>query len=579
MGNILPSNIIAAASQMDPISMEDLIAMHTKWKEGDGENIGILRSVSGISSTISSSTLIWMIARSHKGLSTTQHRILLGLSICDLISSLGYSTFSSIAPSDNNYFVWNARGNEATCDAQGFLLGFGVFGGLFYNATLCLYYVAVVNKGKGEDYIRTKIEPFLHGIPTVLGLAYSIAFLAGNHLNDAGGGGCIAPFHYPPHCQGYDVGDVRDGFEIPCGRGIEGADTFMILQMMGLFIPATIIIASLSTIYRGVKKQENKLSRYSVRALNLNSSSLWKRMKTNLRQSSSSTNTHPAMRSNNMQSESRAIMHRAFQYSAAWFLSYGTYTLVVITKRQIVFLYLSNIFTPLQGFFNVCIYMYPKVISARKPKRGQDKKVSWYQAISMAFWSRGKENKRNCPRPQTSNLRDGRNNHPLRSIMKKYTNVDARMVKPPHFFRHKNKSAKDEKIHDRRERQEEEEKCEIQPPSNMLVSDRHSKVSQMIYTPNITYPGPVTVIHSEIDSTVQDVGEGTAASETSDHEGTPSEAFVSGEGDGKEEFSTGLDDNIKQYESSSSIGEDFSTECNDAAITTSFVKNETEMKI
>ncbi len=529
-------------TQMDPMSMEDLIVAFTEWKEGHSKNLGILRGLSGITSVISSSALIWMIARSHKGLSTTQHRIILGLSISDLISSLGWSTFNSTAPSELDYWVWNARG-KPTCDAQGFLIAFGIAGGLWYNAMLCLYYVAVVKYGKNEDYIRTKVEPFLHGIAIVVALAYSIVGLVRNHFNEGDGyGACNSPVYFPPHCYGYDVGDVRDSFEIPCGRGSEGGDTFAILVVVAIFIPAVIIIASLVSIYRAIKKQENKLSRYGTSALNLSPPSLWKRIKMSLsRRSSSSNNARPATRSNNMQSQSRAIMQRAFQYSAAWFFSYGMFTVAVITKYQMVFLYLATIFAPLQGFFNLCIFMYPKVKSAKKPKRGQNKKVSWYQAISIAFWSRGKENKHKRLRPQTSNLRDGRNNRPLRVSMKKNTKDNApQMIKTPHFFRDKNKTTKDKKIYDRRESQEEEEKYEIQSPHNMLDPDRHSKVSQLTYAPNTTHHTcPVTVTHPEIDSTVQDVGEGADASETSDHEGPASE--------GKEGSLTGL------VESSSSM--------------------------
>ncbi len=423
-----------------------------------------------------------MIARSHKGLSTTQHRILLGLSIFDLISSLGWSTFGSTTPSDNNYLVWNARGNEASCTIQGFFLCLGSIGGLWYNAMLNVYYVAVVNFGKSEDYIRTKIEPFLHSMPIVVALTFSIIVkLVGNHLNDGGYGNCITAVHHPPHCQGYGVGDVRDGYEIPCYRGSEGADTSQIVGMAVMLIPAVIIIVSLVSIYRAVKTQENKLKKYGMNTSNPNSSSLWMRIKTSLsRRSPTSTNTHPAIRSNNMQSQSRAVMQKAFQYSAAWFFSYGVYILSRYTYEHIAFVYVTATFTPLQGFFNSCIYMYPKVKSAKSHKRGQDK-VSWGKAISIAFWSKGKETRKcNRARPQTTNLRDGRN-RPLRA--KKNTNDnDARMIMTPHFFHRNKQTTKDKKTRRREPREEDEEKSEIQPPANMVVSNRH-KVSQLSSAP------------------------------------------------------------------------------------------------
>ncbi len=179
---------------MDPYPMEDLIEWSKEWKEGDGKNLTILRGVSGITSTISSSTLIWMMARSYDGLSTTQHRLLLGLSICDILSSLSHSMFNATAPSEDAYDTWNARGNEVTCDAQGFLLAVGTFGGLFYNAALTLYYLAVIKFGKSNEYIRRKIEPFLHGIPIVAAMTHSIIRLVGNHFNNNGMGSCWATF-------------------------------------------------------------------------------------------------------------------------------------------------------------------------------------------------------------------------------------------------------------------------------------------------------------------------------------------------------------------------------------------------
>ncbi len=99
--------------------------------------------------------------------------------------------------------------------------------GQLYNASLNVYYVAVVKHGKSEAdiRIRSKMEPFLlHGVPIVwiVALTYTIVLLARKHLNDAGAGICTSPVYYPPHCYGYDVGEIRDGFEIPCGRGSDG---------------------------------------------------------------------------------------------------------------------------------------------------------------------------------------------------------------------------------------------------------------------------------------------------------------------------------------------------------------------
>ncbi len=528
------SNEIFAISQMDPIPLEDLIAMNVEWKEGHGKNISIIRSVFAITSTISSCTLIWMITRSHKGLSTTHHRILLALSICDFISSLGYSTFNFTSPSDSEYLVWNARGDEASCDAQGFLVLLGMSGGLFYNASLNLYYLAVVKFGKSEDYIRTKIEPFLYGVPILLSLTYSIVGLARNHSNDDGYGVCSSVVHYPPYCYGYELGEVRDCFKIPCGRGSEGAESFLNGALVLMCIPVIIMIASLVIIYRTVKEQENKLSKYGIGALTLDSHqhravgtcSLWKRIKMVITQSSLSTNSHHSIRSNIMQSQSRAIMHKAFQYSFAWFLSYGIFVpFLMIPDFPTTLLYIVGISMPLQGFFNLCIYMYPKVVSARKRKRGQENmKVSLWQAISEAFWSRGKKRKRNLvPRTQSSaNLRGNRNRPFLRT--RNHTDGDTHgMMKSPQFSREK--ITKDK--HTRCREPQEEEKGEIQSSTDL------QNVSHLTFAPSLTHDVPDT--HHVMNCSVEEVREG-ASLEARD------------EGSGNEEFLDGLNDNTKQDE-------------------------------
>mmetsp|Transcript_5460 Transcript_5460/g.6315 ORF Transcript_5460/g.6315 Transcript_5460/m.6315 type:complete len:124 (-) Transcript_5460:606-977(-) len=65
-----------------------------------------------------------------------------------------------------------------------------------------------------------------------------------NHFNDNGSGVCAAPVYIPRHCEGYDVGDVRDGFEIPCYRGSEEVDTIAIMIMIvaGIWILYTVLL-------------------------------------------------------------------------------------------------------------------------------------------------------------------------------------------------------------------------------------------------------------------------------------------------------------------------------------------------
>lgn len=96
--------------QEDPIPYEQLL------KDG-AESLShkkataIIQSSLAIVSLISSSVLIWMINRSTSRLSTTYHRLLLGMSVADILYSLSLAHFNTTAPSEMSYKVWNARGN------------------------------------------------------------------------------------------------------------------------------------------------------------------------------------------------------------------------------------------------------------------------------------------------------------------------------------------------------------------------------------------------------------------------------------------------------------------------------------
>ena len=105
----------------DIIPMETLTAMSAEYKYGHGKSLSIIRSTSAIISVISSCCLIRMIMTSKDRLSSTYHRLLVGMSIGDILYSLPQATFGAMSPNDMSYAVWNAHGNQATCTAAGFL--------------------------------------------------------------------------------------------------------------------------------------------------------------------------------------------------------------------------------------------------------------------------------------------------------------------------------------------------------------------------------------------------------------------------------------------------------------------------
>jgi len=377
------------------ISLEDLFSDYEDYRNGHSKNTTILKSLISIISIIASSTLICMIVRSFKGLSTTQHRILLGFCISDIFFSLTSSLFNCMAPRDSSYMVWNAQGNVATCNLQGYFRIFGACSGLFYNCSLNLYYLAVVKFEKTDKYIRAKLEPFFHGVPIILGLIASNILVANKNINDNLGGSCYAPIYDPPHCKGYGYGEILNGFEIPCGRGHDGFVLFSYTYFfITTFIPPIIISISFWLIYRAVLDLEKKTTRYGANVFRnsiiMRSSIIEENNNTGSEQLSNQ------IRSRQTRLKTRAIMNRAMGYSIAYFLAWG-FTIVGIIldiaglEWPTIIWYIVAITNPAQGLFTFLTFLHPKVLNIMKIENGS---ISWYQAFVKALCSRGNDNRR-----------------------------------------------------------------------------------------------------------------------------------------------------------------------------------------
>lgn len=161
----------------------------------------ILSHISGSISLIASTALVWHILRSYDGLSTTFHRLLFGLCIADIISSFCWML---LAPQEMDYMIWNARGNTASCSAQGFLIALGSSCGLLYNCSICIYYLAIVNYKKKDEYISNKIEPWLHGVSIYFPLVGCIIMLATHNYNAGFSNVCFPSKYVATQCFEYE---------------------------------------------------------------------------------------------------------------------------------------------------------------------------------------------------------------------------------------------------------------------------------------------------------------------------------------------------------------------------------------
>ena len=318
---------------------------------------------------------------------------------------------------------------------QGFFLTVGIVIASFYNnCVICLYYLSIITYNKKDDYIKRKLEPWFHGVPIVSAIVIGITgVIVKQYNNDGIGGLCYTRSYHPPHCRGVANGIIPEGFTVPCGRGdTESGNLFeqIIYLVPRTITPAIIVGSMMVTMYRTVRKIERKMFNYGVRALRLRASQrharvmgdsnaaargrdnqkspsvFFERLKIKLHVLSicSFVFRHDdALRSNNAKSQKRAIFYMAMNYSLTWALTWiPLYILLFVINNHFTRV-INGALNPLQGLYNLIVYMSPKVRNARNKKRA---KLPWCQAIIIAWMSRGEKDRTivGCRDTRTSSL-------------------------------------------------------------------------------------------------------------------------------------------------------------------------------
>jgi NADH:ubiquinone oxidoreductase subunit 3 (subunit A) len=153
-----------------------------------GSFAALVPRITGSISAVSSSLIIYLIYRSKPKLSTIYHRIMFCTSVADIMASTAMALTTLLMPrNDDPYWtetfwqdesvgsvLWRDQtklGTRQTCAAQGFFFSTGITIMFAYNEMLCVYYACAIAFRMKDSQIRKKIEPFIHGIPLLTGLA------------------------------------------------------------------------------------------------------------------------------------------------------------------------------------------------------------------------------------------------------------------------------------------------------------------------------------------------------------------------------------------------------------------------
>mmetsp|Transcript_11751 Transcript_11751/g.17836 ORF Transcript_11751/g.17836 Transcript_11751/m.17836 type:complete len:537 (+) Transcript_11751:103-1713(+) len=143
----------------------------------------VFRLTCGLSA-ICSFLIIYLVLKSSTRLSSIYHRIMFGMSICQIITSFprALTTLPMPAPGDYWTDIINIQGtrlgNTFTCTLQGFFIRFGdISAGSYFLVGLTFYYTCAIGFEMNIETLAKFVEPLIHSFCILWGLHSSLITL------------------------------------------------------------------------------------------------------------------------------------------------------------------------------------------------------------------------------------------------------------------------------------------------------------------------------------------------------------------------------------------------------------------
>ena len=292
----------------------------------------------GIAGDLIIITEILVLDRSNK-LKRAIHRILLAMSICDLIASFGFFLSTWPIPKEEEGVFYNV-GNQGTCVFQGFLIQFGISAPLL-NMCLAIFYILVIKYSWKEEQIRKKVEPFFYGLSLSVAIATCSASVALDLFNNADLWCWIN--ETPSGCnESYNTKGESD-----CERG-DNSQLYRLFFYYAIASFAHLFVGVIMfNVYLTFRKLETANARYAT-----------------------------ALSSGAEQQASRArkVGTQGICFVGAMYITYFFPFINRLAQRVGVtsfpLLLLHTVFFPTQGFWNFLVYIRPRFIEYRSDHPG-----------------------------------------------------------------------------------------------------------------------------------------------------------------------------------------------------------------
>ncbi len=312
----------------------------------------VVPGITGTISCLSSALIIVLILRSPTKFTTIYHRLMFGMSCVDILASvaMGLSSFPKppldrdICPSG----VPPTFGNIQTCEAQGFLYIFGLSSMFAYNGMLCVYYTCAIAFQMKEKNIAKYVEPLFHICPLSIGLGWAVPPLIHELYN---------PTSWDAWCS-IALGEPDTTVVAARVRNIANMDLLVMVSLLFLF--ALVFICFGLIIWR-VFQTERKL--YGNRRI--------------VRRSRLSLNQVERSHRN-----SKLLLYQALAYFISYMVTLTPLLIRSLIEEPIWLIRLSFVFMPLQGLFNMLIFVAHKVHNYRRAHEDAPRN---YRILVMLF--------------------------------------------------------------------------------------------------------------------------------------------------------------------------------------------------
>ena len=335
----------------------------------------IIVLLTGSISAISSALIIFIILRSFSGLSSTYHRFMFGMSISDVMASTAMLLTTLLIPKDTIYTQFEPKllGNRSTCSAQGFFFTVGSNATFGYNASLCVYYLCAIKFKLKQSTIRNRCEPLLHTASFLCGIIPSILYLIGNLYHPSPWDPWCTATLYPWYCGLKSVDDKENCMVIQ-GNLTYASFAFKVL-FFGFFIGAVALVGSMIVITWSVYRQERLIKRYIRRVYRS-------------RSRGSDTQNHLAS-CQSRHHYTKVILCQALAYIFAFLLCQSNIIISLLSvrldiERPMGLQFYHLVTRPLQGFFNLVVFVGHKVYNLRQIKNDISISEAIYQVFTVA---------------------------------------------------------------------------------------------------------------------------------------------------------------------------------------------------